>query len=498
MAALLLVGALASCNKQAEIETPAQEPQTQEVQEEKQEIKFNISVADVNPETKALKSGWEEGDKLNIWFNFNTQKEPDLIMTYVKDGENYKWELGELRNGVEFDDTGDICICIYEGFNSLNEAGGYTFDEYINQENESDYYFSRTTELNGDSCPQFRMTLFGSSDYSYDNNTVSTTLGDDGWEYYTGVQIVITGLDNTKPGEYTLSSTQIKSLKSFNTYDANFEDGLAVAGVSNTDGVAFYFFEPDVASDGVEYTFVLSDYTTDKSNPAVKSYTVKGTIATGQTTTNGPKKCVGIKIPESKFAVPAATTGTAKAKLDGTNEVDVTWVQLWENGPKWATINVGVTSTSATGADLYGGYYRWGGTTSKSTTDVYIGTDYDGNGNLKSDYDTATKLWGSNWRMPTKDELTKLKDDCTWSTFSSGYTITGKGDYASNSIFLPAAGYIESAGSTVYNAGNYGHYWSSTPSISYSAYEMYFNSGEQIMYSENREYGDSVRAVLAE
>ena len=41
-------------------------------------------------------------------------------------------------------------------------------------------------------------------------------------------------------------------------------------------------------------------------------------------------------------------TGTAKAKLTGTGEVDVKWVQLWKDGPRWATINLGVTSASST------------------------------------------------------------------------------------------------------------------------------------------------------
>ncbi|MDO4824289.1 MAG: hypothetical protein Q4A08_09010, partial [Bacteroidales bacterium] len=37
---------------------------------------------------------------------------------------------------------------------------------------------------------------------------------------------------------------------------------------------------------------------------------------------------------------PSATTGTAKATIGG-SEVDVKWVQLWENGPKFAEYNVG-------------------------------------------------------------------------------------------------------------------------------------------------------------
>ena len=206
----------------------------------------------------------------------------------------------------------------------------------------------------------------------------------------------------------------------------------------------------------------------------------------------------------------AAISGTAKAKLDGTNEVDVTWVQLWKNGPKWATINVGVTSTSATGTDLYGGLYRWGGTNemrsnTSASDDHNTGTDeltHTGD----NPTDTATKLWGSNWRMPTQAELNQLRnyaDDGStalatalteWGTFSGGFTITGKGDYASNSIFLPSAGYFFPNNKKVFNAGSVGYYWSSTPAFRLS----FYSDNGLAVDSATRTYGYSVRAVLVD
>ena len=206
------------------------------------------------------------------------------------------------------------------------------------------------------------------------------------------------------------------------------------------------------------------------------------------------------------YAAPVIT-GTAKAKLDGTNEVDVTWVQLWADGPKWATINVGVTDVSATGEDLYGGFYTWGGSTAQvagSFTDDYN----TGSAVLSGTDDTATKLWGSNWRMPTKAELNQLRnyaDDGSaalgtalteWSTFSTGYTITGKGDYKNNSIFLPAAGSFRYFDKKVNDAGSYGNYWSSSGSG--SAWSLYFTSVSQYVDHNNRKFGYSVRAVLRE
>ncbi|MCQ2336986.1 MAG: hypothetical protein MJ010_07405 [Paludibacteraceae bacterium] len=181
------------------------------------------------------------------------------------------------------------------------------------------------------------------------------------------------------------------------------------------------------------------------------------------------------------------TTGEAETK-DGTM---VKWVQLWENGPKWAEYNVGATSVGE-----YGGYYAWGGSQSK-VDDHNTGSDP-----LTGDSDTATKLWGSNWRMPSEAELDALLDNCTvaWKSASeSGYNVAGKlyrgnGDYSGNSVFFPAAGYC--SGGEVYYAGSDGFYWTSIPN-GINAYTLDFTSSYQSVGSYySRDGGYSVRAVL--
>ena len=70
--------------------------------------------------------------------------------------------------------------------------------------------------------------------------------------------------------------------------------------------------------------------------------------------------------------------------------------------------------------------------------------------------------------MPTDAEFEALVNNCTttWTTINSVYgrLVTGKGDYANRSIFLPAVGYgDESDLCRSSNGYYYGHYWSSTP-----------------------------------
>ena len=191
-------------------------------------------------------------------------------------------------------------------------------------------------------------------------------------------------------------------------------------------------------------------------------------------------------------------TGIAKAKLNGTDEVDVTWVQLWAGGPKWATINIGVTSTSATGTDLYGGHYCWGKTKDNGDKNEYCSSTTDISG---TDDDTAKNIWGSNWRMPTSQDFTDLLDSqycesqIVYASYEqpAGVKFTGKGDYSSNSVFFPKAGYSYDG---ISHNDSQANYWSSTPYDDY-AYYLYFESIGRV-YGGDRNHGYSVRAVLAE
>lgn len=95
----------------------------------------------------------------------------------------------------------------------------------------------------------------------------------------------------------------------------------------------------------------------------------------------------------------------------------------------------------------------------------------DSTGNLVASRDAATAHFGSPWRMPTDAEWAELIAKCTveWTMRNNVYgcLVTGKGSYASKSIFLPAAGYGQSNGlwyPSNKSAVCWGEYWSSTPS----------------------------------
>ena len=113
-------------------------------------------------------------------------------------------------------------------------------------------------------------------------------------------------------------------------------------------------------------------------------------------------------------------------------------VQLWEGGPYWATSNLGKSEVPE--HPEYGALYRF---------DL-------ANNAVKS-------LCGQEWRVPSSEDFDKLLASCvcSWDDARKGVVFTGRGDYSSNSVFFPVAGFetFEIPRSYV---GAYGVYWSST------------------------------------
>ena len=197
-------------------------------------------------------------------------------------------------------------------------------------------------------------------------------------------------------------------------------------------------------------------------------------------------------------------------------------VQLWEGGPYWAETNIGAEEPWE-----YGYYFWWGDTVGyRRENNKWAATDGSSSNfsfsesntptcrksisTLKSEgwitadnvltaeHDAAQVQWGGGWRMPTKQELNDLVSKCDWiwTTMNgvNGYVVSGRGDYASSSIFLPAAG--PGRGTSLLDSGSRGVYWSSVPYSDYDfAFALDFTSGYHDTEDDRRFYGQSVRPV---
>ena len=187
------------------------------------------------------------------------------------------------------------------------------------------------------------------------------------------------------------------------------------------------------------------------------------------------------------------------------------------SGLKWATCNVG-----ATAPEEYGDYFAWGETEPKTNyswstykygsasteltkycTKAIYGKNFfvDEKTTLDPEDDAATVNWGGNWRMPTRENLDELLDNCKliWITVNGieGYKVTASNG---NSIFLPAAGYIYEDVSR--SVGFDGQYWSSSldsgnQNNNDNAFDFAFKSSfaNAPYYHGSRYCGRSVRAV---
>ena len=113
----------------------------------------------------------------------------------------------------------------------------------------------------------------------------------------------------------------------------------------------------------------------------------------------------------------------------------------------------------------------------------------EGGDHTRYTYDEAISNFGS--KLPTKEQLEELKNQCTWTWTGSGYKVVGPNG---NSIYLPAAGGRDCDGNVSY-VGSGGYYWSSTPNGSEHAYSLGFNSDIACMGYDGRCGGLSVRLV---
>ena len=356
------------------------------------------------------------------------------------------------------------------------------------------YYGFSVRPVYGESSQQPEIKRYTVSVYSHDNSR-GTVSG--GGTYAEGSQVTITATAN--------SGYKFKEWNDGNT------DNPRVITVMK-DAIYTAHFEADVKQ------YRISVYSHDNSRGTVSG---GGTYAEGSQVTITATANSGYKFKEwndGNTDNPRVITVTKDAIYTAHFEVEKNlnagheYVDLGLS-VKWATCNVGATTP-----EEYGDYFAWGEVEPKTTynwstykyckgtletlTKYCYDSDYGKNGFtdnktvLDPEDDAATANWGGEWRMPTKAEQDELLNNCTWTWTTQkgvkGYKVVGPNG---NSIFLPAAGYMFEG--TLYNAGSYGHYWSSSlyTVIPGYAYYVHFYSVYVDWDGSNRYYGLTVRPV---
>ena len=287
----------ASCNK---IETTEQEITPDAIQ-------LNIKVANLTgtPDTKAAKTGWVSGDKINIWFdNWNkTEQEenhiPDMVITY--DGS--VWKVSSQVSGLSarLKANGKL-TALFEGYNNLSK---YTYN-YHNGEWFNPAIVKPAIATYEEVYNSPMVAYAEGLSYSYSDGNITANL--DNWNFDTMFKVLLKN-DNSKlihsAEKYYL---QVKNITANNyaaakgaivvtpgSVNPSIGNGSSnsrgfAAGVQEADGIAFYYIELSASSADIQFTLY------NGQDATITTYT-----ATGKTVTPNTKKCTYVAINYSKF-----------------------------------------------------------------------------------------------------------------------------------------------------------------------------------------------------
>ena len=275
LAVLALVAAFTSCSKS---EMPNNE--------QTDAIKLNITVAGLSTETKAVKSNWVNGDKLNLYFNGwneyateeNYQSQPDMILIY--DGS--KWEIqcqvASLLSRLK--SSGGKFTVFWESTNNLmsftNEYDSYSVWYYTPKNNNQDtvyhtpmlvysagidYTFDGTTLTANVSSWDFR-----DSKFKVLVKTDLTTLKENANNFVLQVKV---GESSYAVGRGPINVDRFQYVYYINTGGTN-TIGMQGA-VAESDGLAFYYNSCE-ATDSDVILFTLINTLTGET----KQYSVTG------------------------------------------------------------------------------------------------------------------------------------------------------------------------------------------------------------------------------
>ena len=329
-------------------------------------IKANITVAGTQDESRAIvKTSFETGDKILIWFDHNTNwgydtpEEPDLVIAY--DGTTWNTDVDADVSGNKPKALGTL-KAIYNG------------------------------DLKTVACQPYS--------YNSTTNVITSTITD--WLFLTEIQVVVKGLQYDANTTYTLSCDRLKPIEG---YQVNSDEivaklgtqGDAVTGISNSDGVAFVFATTDSYNQAADYEFTLTGAGTRMP------YTAKSA-----TIVMGKNKVIGLTIDADKFVQYVEIGGKKWATMNlGATTVAGSRMTCYGDYYAFGETNVRYahryanTDGSLTFDEWYSQYATYG----------YSSGTY-----TRASGDAVKEKLGGSWRIPTKKDFVALRNACTGGT----------------------------------------------------------------------------------
>lgn len=278
LAGFALMAAFSSCNKSEMPEAATTDG-----------IKLNITVADLSPETKAVKSGWVNGDRLNLYFegwnesatSDNYQKEPDMILKY--DGSKWQIESQVASLSSRLKSTGGKFTALWE---SGNDLIGYRLKWYDHAVwYQHSYNRNQYTSYN-DTYHSPMVVHSAGVEYTFDGSTLTANISD--WIFDTKFKVLVKTEDTGLKGK---ANDLVLQVKVGETGYANPKGAIVVnrdyimfllsngssnyigmqGAVAESDGLAFYYVYCDAtASDTIIFSLI------DTTDGTTKTYSVSG------------------------------------------------------------------------------------------------------------------------------------------------------------------------------------------------------------------------------
>lgn len=283
--------------------------------DEAQPLKLNLTVAGPSgPDTKAAKTAWTEGDKLNCWFDDNNvnHPDPDLVITYTSEG----WKAGSLREGVTLKEKGGFSV-VYESTNNLSS--------YNTDGSGTKYYYPpkatyRVTIDEYTSVSAYCRPLIITANnitYTFASNTLTASISS--WEVSSSFKVLVKNV----PSGLEASNYILKTFNTSKNWPAEARSGFSLkinnssvpeanghsmanqfgltGGVQESDGIAFYYdyfwnHAQNESASVVNVTFTLYEGNTSEGNTSTKSYSVNKSFENTVYT-----KCFGVSIDYSDF-----------------------------------------------------------------------------------------------------------------------------------------------------------------------------------------------------
>lgn len=494
MIALLAVATAFSCAKIDEQETV--DPAVESVPEKTAgRIVFNIQVNQAGAQTKAVKTGWETGDVVYVFFNNVTISDTPKYATLTRTASGWDAAFSDGWDGTGLEKSGATMSAVYFPFR-LGAYSGYTPIPLLVSKDGSSYTFKAFDVFQGSDrnygytvrniftyylkAEQSAYTLTSTSDVTTLSGTLDMTIPDGFVQFY----IAADGGRYNENDRYRLAVQKVKPVSCYTLG----QDGLffqkervwgePMAGCKYGEGILFSgIIDESAWSSAEERRFLLFD----TQGPALtRTFT---------------------KSLSSHDAVKLPNTGWVRA-VPEPDKVD-----LFGNGnPYVADRNIG-----AEDLDDFGLYFTYGEIVPWSEDPLWCFKEspltannfwcmdgshlikYNASCTLDSFDDPATVWLGPGWTTLNNSLTSSVTWSAGWVYPVDGGNKTRSVTGAGGIIYLPAAGYRDN---TSYYSDN-GRYLTPSDNTANNAWGDHQDRALQIFFSEiGNDYYKSTRQVF--